>query len=399
MREFPIIQISREIGLRGGSECVAYELHRAWRALRINAQAITSVATETEAREGISLVTPWLGEWSEWGYLATALALPIFTLVATLRVRRRYHGGIVLSHGDALAGDVCVVHALNRASLAEKRRAGYYHWLLNPANLWVAWRDWFMLGRGRYRRIVAISERVREQLKEYYGVPEEKIVTIPNGINLERFSPDNSTARAQVRQSLGIDENVPLVLFVGSQFRLKGLEFAIRGVAQMNTQAHLLVVGNDSAGNFRNLAKELGVLDRVHFAGARKDLPEIYPAADVFVFPSLYETFALVCLEAMASGLPVVATRVGGIEDYLHDEENGLFIKREATDIAAKLDRVLGDADLRERMRRNGLETAGNYAWEKIAQLYLRLFDQLMIEREATTNGGIMGESALSTLS
>lgn len=399
MRDFPIVQISREIGLRGGSECVAYELHRAWRAMRVNAQAITSFASETEAREGISLVAPWLSEWSDWGYLATAVALPIFTLIATMRVRRSFRSGIVLSHGDSLAGDVCIVHAVNRASLKEKRRAGYYHWLFNPANLWVAWRDWFMLARGRYRRVVAISERVREQLKEHYGVPDEKIITIPNGINLSRFSPDNGKARLEVRRSLGIDENVPLVLFVGSQFRLKGLEFAIRGLAAMKTPAHLLVVGHDSASTFRNLAKELGVAARVHFAGARNDLPKIYPAADVFVFPSLYETFALVCLEAMASGLPVVASRVGGIEDYLREEQNGLFIKREAQDIAQKLDRVLADPELRARFRQEGIRTAANYSWDKIAQQYLRLFDQLMIEREATTNGGIIGESALSTLS
>jgi UDP-glucose:(heptosyl)LPS alpha-1,3-glucosyltransferase len=166
----------------------------------------------------------------------------------------------------------------------------------------------------------------------------------------------------------------------------------------MKTAAHLLVVGNDSRSGFRNLAKELGIAERVHFLGARKDLPEIYPAADAFVFPSLYETFALVCLEAMASGLPVLASRVGGIEDYLHDEENGLFIKREGPDIARKLDRVLADNDLHDRLRREGLKTASNYSWDKIAQQYLRLFDQLMMEREATTVDGVISESALSSL-
>jgi len=398
MREFTIVQVSKEIGLRGGSECVAFELHRAWRATQIDAQVVTSLATEADGRDGLNLIATWLSDWGEWGYLTTALALPIFTLAATLRVRSRYRNAMVLSHGDSLAGDVCIVHAINRASLREKRKAGYYHWLLNPANLWVAWRDWFMLARGRYRRIVAISERVREQLKQFYGVPDEKIVTIPNGINLSRFSPDKVKARAEVRRSLGIDENIPLVLFVGSQFRLKGLEFAIRALSEMKTQARLLVVGNDSANSFRNLAAELGVADRVHFAGARKDLPDIYPAADAFVFPSLYETFALVCLEAMASGLPVLASRVGGIEDYLRDGVNGLFIRREAKDIAQKLDRVLTDPELQTRFAEQGLKTAANYSWEKIAQQYLRLFDQLMLERETENDSGIIRESALSSL-
>lgn len=396
MKEFAIVQVSREIGLRGGSECVAYELHRAWRALKIDAHVITSIATENDGREGIHLIAAWLADWGEWGYLATALALPIFTLAATLRLRRTPRARVVLSHGDSLAGDVCIVHALNRASLAEKRRAGYYRWLLNPANLWLAWRDWFMLARGRYRRIVAISERVRQELKDHYHVADEKIVTIPNGINLARFSPDRVKSRATVRRSLGIDEDVPLVLFVGSQFRMKGLEFAIRSLAEMKAKASLLVVGHDSVNGFRHLAKELGLEGRVHFAGARKDLPDIYPAADAFVFPSLYETFALVCIEAMASGLPVLASRVGGIEDYLRDGENGLFIRRDAKDIAEKLDRVLSDPELRARLRKLGLATAANYSWEKIAQQYLQLFDHLMQE-SAATRRGMIRESALST--
>ena len=395
IREFPILQVSREIGLRGGSESVAFELHNAWRALQLDAQAITSFATEAEVG-GINLIAPWLGELSEWGYLATAVALPIFTLLATWRVRRKNFSGLVLSHGDSLTGDVCIVHSLNRASLKAKRRAGYYRWVFNPANLWVAWRDWFMLARGRYRCIVAISERVRQQLKEDYGVPDGNIVTIPNGVNLSRYSPANAAARVETRRSLGIDENAPLVLFVGSQFRLKGLEFAIRALKEMKAEAHLLVVGNDSPNGFRNLARELGVAGRVHFAGARKDLPDIYPAADVFVCPSLFETFSLVCLEAMASGLPVVASRVGGIEDYLRDGENGLFIKRESKDIAEKLDRVLGNSDLRSHLSQQGLKTAANYSWGRIAQQYLRLFEQLMGKAEATTRSGVIRESALS---
>jgi UDP-glucose:(heptosyl)LPS alpha-1,3-glucosyltransferase len=193
-----------------------------------------------------------------------------------------------------------------------------------------------------------------------------------------------------------VAEDLPLILFVGSQFRLKGLEFVIRSLPKLKNNAQLLVVGNDSATTFRNLAKDLGVADRVHFIGPRNDLPDIYPAADIFVFPSLYETFALVCVEAMASGVPVLATRVGGIEDYLRDEENGLFIEREASDIAEKIDRVLVDPDLRERLITNGLATATNYSWDAIAQKYLRLFDQIMLEREVSANVDITEPSAIS---
>lgn len=388
MDEAFILQVSLEMGLSGGSECVAFELHRAWLALGVDARAVTSLVTEPEPGKGITLAAPWLtlkGLRSRRRHLGALLAVPLFTLAATWRALRSRGSGIVLSHGDSLVGDVCVVHAVNRASLAEKRRAGHYTWLLNPSNLWIAWRDWWMLGGGRYRRIVAISERVRAQLKQYYHVPDERMVTIPNGINLSRFDPINARSTAEVRRSFGIPRAAPVVLFVGSQYRLKGLEFAIRALAEMKTTAHLLVVGNDAAAPFKRLAEQLGVSDRVIFAGGRNDLPAIYPAADALVLPTLYETFALVCLEAMASGLPVLASPVGGIEDYLRDGQNGFHIRRDPRDIAVKLDRLLNEPELKASIREAGLATAQDYAWEKIARKYLTLFDELIAERASSS--------------
>lgn len=398
MDELYILQITLEMGFGGGSECVAYELHRAWLSLGLDARALTSLATESEARQGVTFVTPWLACCdlrSRFRHLATLIAVPLFTLAASWSVSRSRGSRIVVSHGDALLGDVCVVHAVNKASLAAKWGAGYYGWLLNPSNLWIAWRDWWMLGGGRYQRVVAISERVRRQLKEHYNVPDERIVTIPNGINLARFTPANAISRAEVRREFGLAKDVPLVLFVGNQFRLKGLEFAIRSLAEMNTEAVLLVVGGDKQAPFKRLAEELGLGERVIFAGARSDLPRIYPAADALVLPTLYETFALVCLEAMASGLPVLACPVGGIEDYLVHDVNGFHINRDAADIAARLDLLLSDPSLSARIRERGLATAQNYAWEKIAAQYLNMFDELIAERTQNSHGLISPGSGI----
>jgi glycosyltransferase involved in cell wall biosynthesis len=394
-----ILQVTREIGLGGGSECVAFELHRAWLDMGLDARVVTTHATESEAQDGITLVASWLKNWgmgTRARHLATFFAVPLFTLAATWRVWRTRGSKIVLSHGDSLIGDVCVVHAVNNASLAEKRRTGYYGWLLNPINLWVALRDWWMLRGGRYRRIVAISERVRQQIKQYYNVPDERIVTISNGINLSRFDPENARSRSEVRRSFGVPADVPLVLFVGSQYRLKGLEFAIRALAEMKTKARLLVVGGDAAAPFRRLADQLGIGDRVIFAGARTDLPTIYPAADAFVLPTLYETFALVCLEAMASGLPVLAAPVGGVEDYLRDGVNGIHIQRDGRDIAQKLERILNDQDLHARIREQGLVTASKYSWEKIAEQYLSLFELLAAEKAQSLNGCVVSGESIS---
>lgn len=375
-----ILQVTKEIGFTGGSECVAFELHRAWLAHGVDARVVTSNSTEPEAHQGITLVASWLNNWfksSRLRHLATFFSVPLFTFIATWNVYRNRGRKLVVSHGDSLVGDICVVHAVNQACLAEKRRGGYYGWLLNPTNLWVALRDRWMFGGQRYRRLVAISERVRKELKHYYKVPDERIVTIPNGINLSRFVPGTAEQKQEVRTEFGIPDDAQLILFVGSRFRIKGLKYAIEALAQMNVNAYLLVVGDDNNAPFKQLAEQFGVGERVIFAGGRSDLPRIYPAADVFLLPTLYETFALVCLEAMASGVPVVAAPVGGIEDYLRDGENGFHISQEPKDIAQKLDRVLSDNELREKIVAAGLATAQSYGWDKIAEQYLKLFEDL----------------------
>lgn len=398
-----ILQVTREIGFSGGSECVAFELHQAWLAEGLDARVVTSNATEPGAKQGISIIAAWLKSIissTKFRHLAPLFSVPLFTFIATWWVMRSKGRKIVVSHGDSLVGDICVVHSVNQACLAEKRRGGHYAWLFNPLNLWVALRDRWMFGGLRYRRWVAISERVRNELKDYYQIPDERIVTIPNGINLSRFNPNNARARVQIREELGIPKNAPLILFVGSRFRIKGLKYAIEALARMRTKAFLLVVGDDSSAPYRQLAKELGVQDRVVFAGARSDLPEIYPAADVFVLPTLYETFALVCLEAMASGLPVVAAPVGGIEDYLRNGDNGFHITYDSRDIATKLDRLLEDKLLHRRIRQAGLVTAGNYSWEKIAGQYLELFAEVKRElaqgQEFTRNSASWSSEVLT---
>ena len=123
MDPFFILQVTREIGLGGGSECVAFELHRAWLARGLDARVVTSNATEPETREGITLIAPWLNGWNVAArsrHLAVLIAIPLFTLYATFCVWRMRGTKVIVSHGDSLIGDICVMHAVNSASLAEK---------------------------------------------------------------------------------------------------------------------------------------------------------------------------------------------------------------------------------------------------------------------------------------
>jgi glycosyltransferase involved in cell wall biosynthesis len=375
-------QVVMEFSLRGGIEAVAFELQRAFRAVQADCRVVTSLADETAP--DVQRIATWVGRIRTRGrmrHVGRALAVPLFTLAATrfLRTSRR-DGRVVLSHGDTLAGDICVVHAVNRASLAMKQAAGSRKWMLNPMHHWVSLRDRVMIGGLRFRRYVALSERVIQELQQYYAVPRDRIVLIPNGVNLDRFTAA-PVDRAATRAGLGLPAEAPVLLFVGHEFERKGLIHAIGALAALeNRDARRVVVGAGRVAPFEQQAQRLGVGSRVLFTGPRNDLPQLYRMADAFVFPTTYESFSLTCMEAMACGLPVFATAVGGIEDYLRDGHNGRIIPGDGAAIAAALRPMLRDPALRQRFRDGALATSAEYGWPRIAARYLSLLDEVRRE-------------------
>ncbi|MGI4793836.1 MAG: glycosyltransferase family 4 protein [Janthinobacterium lividum] len=380
VKPLSILQIVRAFDRDGGVEHVAYELQRAWRQAGIDTRVLTASVKNENDRLETDLVAPWLGRIATGGrgrYVGRLFVVPLFSIAATWRLRRAKGDRMVVSHGDSLAGDICVIHAVNKASLAEKRRVGNRLWMLNPINAWVGLRDRYMIGGLRYRSYVAISERVASELKQYYAVPDSRIAMIPNGVNIERFRAD-AVARQEVRAEFGIPVEAPLLLFAGHEFERKGLAYIVQALAKLDPEVRLLVVGGGTEGPYRTMADKAGIkADRLVFAGRRSDMPRLYAAADVFVFPTYYEAFGLVCMEAMAAGLPLFATKVGGIEDYLEDGVNGGFIRRDAEDIADRLRPVLADAELRQRLSRGARSTAEHYTWTKVAERYLELLRSL----------------------
>ncbi len=158
-----------------------------------------------------------------------------------------------------------------------------------------------------------------------------RIRVIPNGIDLNRFARDTA-AGLRIRQEFGIPVDARLLLFAGHEFRRKGLAHAIGALERLGPDVWMLVVGSDNPAPYRKLATTSA--NRLVFAGSRTDMPALYAAADAFVLPTAYETFSLVCMEAMACSTPVFATPVGGIEDYLVDGVNGYQIKMDGADIA-----------------------------------------------------------------
>lgn len=384
-----IVQIVQELSLVGGVESVANELANAFsRADITNTVIASAVGDRVSAKTRVDRVGENLSRVRTRGilrYFGRFIVVPAFTLLAT-RAAYRYPKAVIISHGDSFKGDVLVVHAVNAQSLAEKRSAGNWSWLLNPMHLWVSLRDRWMIGGLRYRMFVAVSPRVSTELQQLYDVPAARIRVIPNGIDLNRFRRDAEAGRA-IRAEFGIPADAKLLLFAGHEFRRKGLAHAIDALERLGPDVWMLVVGSDNPAPYRKLASHAA--DRLIFAGSRTDMPSLYAAADAFVLPTAYETFSLVCMEAMACSTPVFATPVGGIEDYLVDGVNGYQIKADGEDIARKIATAFADPALHARLGEGAHATALNYGWDYVASRYIELLEQVAAEKQKAAPGSV----------
>jgi UDP-glucose:(heptosyl)LPS alpha-1,3-glucosyltransferase len=384
---FQIAQVVQELSTAGGVETVAAELARVFtRSGLPNVVLASAVGKTFEEETKVERVAPWLSLIPTRGFfrhLGRVLVVPIFTLAATRVIKRHYPGAVVISHGDSLTGDVLVVHAVNAESLREKRNSGNWRWLFNPMHLWVSLRDRWMIGGLRYRIYVAVSSRVAAELERIYAVPPSRIRVISNGIDLQRFQR-SAESRTAIRRQFNIPLDARLLLFVGHEFKRKGLAHVIGAMDKLGDDTWLLVVGSDNPAPYRKLAP--AVQDRVIFAGARSDLPQLYSAADAFVLPTAYETFSLVCMEAMACGLPVFATAAGGIEEYLRDGVNGFTIRMDADDIATRLAAAFADPALMQRLCKGAAATAKVYGWDRVGGEYIELLKQIDAAKRGTVD-------------
>lgn len=232
-------------------------------------------------------------------------------------------------------------------------------------------------------RIVAVSNSTREECRTEYRIPEEKISVIYNGVDLDEFNP--RIPRTRIRSKFSLGEN-PIILAVGAATIRKGLPYLLQAMPDVIANipdVKLIVVGSRTyESQLQLLAKDLGIRHNVIFAGPveRDELPFYYSACDVVAVPSVYEGFPVVVLEALASGKPVIASRVGGIPEAVQNGVNGiLFEPCDVPELARGVVRLLGDESLRGKMCREARNVAeSRYDWKNIALQYLTEFKRLL---------------------
>jgi UDP-glucose:(heptosyl)LPS alpha-1,3-glucosyltransferase len=202
--------------------------------------------------------------------------------------------------------------------------------------------------------------RMQESLyRQHYGTHGSRIHFVPPNVAGDRLAGAESDGiRWDLRQALGVGPDERFVLQLGSDFRRKGLDRSIVALSHLPdallTKTRLYVVGRDREGPYARMAKRLGVAGRVVFLGARDDVPRILLGADLLVHPAYHENTGTVLVEALASGLPVIATGVCGYAHYIEDADAGWVIPEpfEQNRFNHTLQAALERADLREVGRR-----------------------------------------------
>lgn len=225
------------------------------------------------------------------------------------------------------------------------------------------------------KKIISVSEGLKREIIKYYDIPNEKVVVIPTGVNLKNFRPDKRR-KLKIRQKYNISEDEIVLIFVGHEFKRKGLAHLIKALPFI--EAKLIVIGKEYAGPYESLAKNLKVDNKIIFAGIVPRVEDYYAASDIFVFPTMYEAFPLVTLEAAASGLPILATKVNGTEELIQEGYNGFFIKRNPQNIAEKICMLIEDKKLLKKMGKNARKTAERYSWDKIAEKTMKVYEELV---------------------
>jgi glycosyltransferase involved in cell wall biosynthesis len=234
---------------------------------------------------------------------------------------------------------------------------------------------WTFQGRGA-RRVIAVSDRLRADLRHYYG-RADGVRRIYHGVDLETFHPRNRDVwRGEIRRQTGLAEDACAALYVGD-FQ-KGLPAAIRALARV-PHLHLLAVSASPAGPFRALIDGEGMAERVHLLPATTQIERYYAAADIFVFPSFYDSFGMVVTEAMASGLPVVCSMAAGAAELIDDGVNGLVVSDpwDATAMAAAIGRLVGDPELRRRLGAAARRSVEPYTWDAVARQTMDVYREV----------------------
>jgi len=346
----------------GGAQTQVHQLAGALRASGWPVQVLTRRHSYAHpqglpAREQVRGL-PVRRVYSRGGKLGSLL----FLLTGLWSLRESRGGAIFHAHDAGAAGWLAVAAArLWGGKSLVKLRTGAYAYRQDFASRLARWQ---MLALLRLVDRVVVVNREVQGLLGSLGIPASRIACIPNGVDTRRYRPATAEEKAAARQSLGFRPDELAALYVGRLEHMKGVDILLRGWACLQANrpaaARLALVGDgpERAG-LERLAEELGLRASVSFLGEQGEVLPYYQAADLLLLPSRTEGLSNALLEAMACGLPVLVSRVGGAVDLVTDPQNGLFFESgDEVELAGKLCLLLASPDLRAALGARARETA-----------------------------------------
>jgi glycosyltransferase involved in cell wall biosynthesis len=382
--------ICQHFNARGGVSRDAYMFAGALHALGVEIDCYCDPATST-GFSGISLhyvatPHPRLPERAGVPLAHTVFAYRASRAVS--RVRSRYDV-VYVTGADAWEHDVARVHAVVKAenrrwpsrggrSFKAARLRARLAPLTRPQNAVERAIQRLQFASDRSRRFVAVTDEVRADLLDLYSLSDEAIDVLPCPIDVRAI---RAAPAADARARFGIDRDARLLLFVGNDFYRKGLDEALRVLARLDQDVHLLVAGEGSPRPYRNLARREGVLNRVHFLGHVPAPETFYREADILLLPTREDVWGTTLIEAMAAGIPIVTTAVAGASRVVSEARAGMAVADPTTArLVDATTALLADADSRQAMVNRGQTVAEQY---DIAHLAPKL--KCILERVASS--------------
>jgi glycosyltransferase involved in cell wall biosynthesis len=256
----------------------------------------------------------------------------------------------------------------------------YHNWLTDTAAL----RLYAALDKRSARycdAAVGVSDPVVQELRRH--VPANRVHKIGNGVDIQTYR--RLLPRAEAKRELDLPPDSILIGFVGRLSAQKGISNLLHAIAELpltlRTALHFVIAGDgEERGALNDEARMLGLSDRTHFLGTRNDTPTIYSALDIFVLPSEQEAFPMVVLEAMACGLPIIATDVGDTARIIENRVSGLVVPpRDVDSLRQALSELIQEPDRARRFGEVGRErVVKHFSSTQMAQKYLALYEDLL---------------------
>ena len=242
---------------------------------------------------------------------------------------------------------------------------------------WLGYEAW---------KVICCSKHMKEELQHLFQLPEDKVIVIPNGIRPDAYE---ATGIKPSIEGLTFSPREKIIFFIGRLVPEKGVQVVLEAAPEILgrfPQARFVIAGTGPHGDFlKKRSRELGLQEKVIFCGYISDQArnEFYSSASVAVFPSLYEPFGIVALEAMISGTPVVVSSTGGLEEIVEHQVDGLKVYPGSPhSLAEQICLLLENEEWAASLAEKAYQKAGTFSWDKIAQKTADIYREIVSSSE-----------------